>query len=122
MRFLVIPFIVFLISFVVVRTSNRWSTKTNWKRIGLELGVSALAFLLATGIITTIVVTYCKIEELQITQFYTFEDPRRRSASSKHSFQETHVKLLYNHFFFYDPSKAKKSLQKQFKIKLIRQP
>lgn len=58
MRFLVIPFVVFLISFVVLRTSNRWSTKTNWKRIGLELGVSALAFLLATGIITTIVVFF----------------------------------------------------------------
>ena len=58
MRFLVIPFIVFLISFVVLRTSNRWSTTTNWKRIGLELGVSSLAFLLATGIITTIVVFF----------------------------------------------------------------
>lgn len=55
MRFLIIPFIVFLLSFAVVRTSNRWSTLNNWKRIGLELGVGVSAFVLTTIVIGVIV-------------------------------------------------------------------
>lgn len=55
MRFLLIPFLVFLVSFAVLRTSNHWSTKNNWKRIGLELSVSILAFLLTTVVIGVII-------------------------------------------------------------------
>lgn len=58
MRFLIIPFVVFLLSFLVVRTSNRWSTVNNWKRIGLEVGVSILAFLLTTVVIGVIIVFF----------------------------------------------------------------
>lgn len=58
MRFLIIPFIVFLLSFAVVRTSNRWSTLSNWRRIGLELLVGTLAFVLTAGIIGVIVVFF----------------------------------------------------------------
>lgn len=58
MRFLIIPFIVFLLSFAVVRTSNRWSTLSNWRRIGLELLVGTLAFVLTVGIIGVIVVFF----------------------------------------------------------------
>lgn len=58
MRFLLVPFLVFLISFAVVRTSKRWSTVNNWRRIGLELGVSVLAFLLTTLVIGVIIVFF----------------------------------------------------------------
>jgi hypothetical protein len=58
MRFLIIPFLVFLLSFLVVRTSNRWSTVNNWRRIGLEVGVSVLAFLLTTVVIGAIIVFF----------------------------------------------------------------
>jgi len=58
MRFLIIPFLVFLLSFLVVRTSNRWSTVNNWRRIGLEVGVSILAFLLTTVVIGVIIVFF----------------------------------------------------------------
>jgi hypothetical protein len=58
MRFLLIPFLVFLVSFAVVRTSNRWSTLDNWRRIGLELLVGSLAFVLTAVIIGIIVVFF----------------------------------------------------------------
>lgn len=55
MRFLIIPFCIFLLSFAVIRTSGMWSTKDNWKRICLEVGVSFLAFVLAVIVIGGIV-------------------------------------------------------------------
>ena len=58
MRFLLVPFLVFLISFAVVRTSKRWSTVGNWKRIVIEVGVSAVAFLLTTLVIGVIIVFF----------------------------------------------------------------
>ena len=58
MRFLIIPFVVFLLSFLAVRTSNRWSTVNNWRRIGLEVGVSVLAFLLTSVVIGVIITVF----------------------------------------------------------------
>ena len=58
MRFLIIPFIVFLLSFLVLRTSGVWSTKKNWKRIGLETGVAFAASVLMVVIISFIVIIF----------------------------------------------------------------
>ena len=58
MRFLIIPFMVFVISFALIRTSNHWSTVDNWKRIGLELLVSVIAFIITTGIIAILVIFF----------------------------------------------------------------
>jgi hypothetical protein len=49
---------VFVISFALIRTSNHWSTVNNWKRIGLELFVSAVAFIVTTGIIAILVIFF----------------------------------------------------------------
>jgi hypothetical protein len=50
------PFFIFILMFVILRTSNIWSTKKNWKRIALETGVAFAATLLsitAIGVIVT---------------------------------------------------------------------
>lgn len=57
MRFLIIPFMIFVLSFMTLRTSGVWSTKNNWKRIGLETGV-ALGATAVTIILITLIVTF----------------------------------------------------------------
>lgn len=57
MRFLMIPFLMFILSFIVLRTSGVWSTKKNWKRIALEIGVAfgaSLLTILLVGFIITV--------------------------------------------------------------------
>jgi hypothetical protein len=54
MRFLIMPFIVFLMCFAILRTSGIWSTKKNWKRIAIESTFALLAAglsIMFTGII-----------------------------------------------------------------------
>ena len=57
MRHLIIPFFVFLLSFSMLRTSGIWSTKENWKRIGLESGV-ALGAAVLTAVILSIIIVF----------------------------------------------------------------
>ena len=58
MRFLLMPFLMFVLSFVVLRTSGVWSTKKNWKRIALESGIAFGATILATLIVGFIVIVF----------------------------------------------------------------
>jgi hypothetical protein len=58
MRFLIFPFMMFLLSFAVLRTSGVWSTKKNWKRIALEAGVAFGASLLTLVIVGFIIVVF----------------------------------------------------------------
>lgn len=58
MRFLIMPFLMFVLSFIVLRTSGVWSTKKNWKRIGIELGVAFGATILSTLIVGFIVIVF----------------------------------------------------------------
>ena len=58
MRFLIIPFLMFILSFAVLRTSGIWSTKKNWKRIALETGVAAGASLLTILVVGFIITVF----------------------------------------------------------------
>lgn len=58
MRFLLIPFLIFVASFVILRTSGIWSTKQNWKRIALEAGVALGAGVLTFLVIGSIIVFF----------------------------------------------------------------
>jgi hypothetical protein len=58
MRFLIMPIFIFILMFVILRTSNIWSTKKNWKRIALETGVAFAATLLSITAIGAIVVLF----------------------------------------------------------------
>lgn len=58
MRFLLMPFLMFVLSFVVLRTSGVWSTKKNWKRIGIEIGIAFGATILSTLIVSFIVIVF----------------------------------------------------------------
>ena len=58
MRFLLIPFLIFVSSFVLLRTSGVWSTKQNWRRISLEAGVALAAGLLTFAVIGSIIVFF----------------------------------------------------------------
>lgn len=58
MRFLLIPFLLFVLSFVLLRTSGIWSTKKNWKRIALEVGVALGASVLSIGVVGFIVTVF----------------------------------------------------------------
>lgn len=58
MRFLLMPFLMFVLSFAVLRTSGVWSTKKNWKRIGIEIGIAFGATILSTLIVSFIVIVF----------------------------------------------------------------
>lgn len=58
MRFLLIPFLFFVLSFVLLRTSGIWSTKKNWKRIALEIGVALGASVLSIALVGFIVTVF----------------------------------------------------------------
>ena len=58
MRYLLFPLLIFVVSFIILRTSNMWSTTDNWKRIGIEVGVSVGACVLASIIIGAIVILF----------------------------------------------------------------
>jgi hypothetical protein len=58
MRFLLVPLLMFILCFSVLRTSGVWSTKKNWKRIGLEVGVAAAATVLSILLVGFIVVVF----------------------------------------------------------------
>lgn len=58
MRFLIVPFFIFILSFVLLRSSGVWSTKQNWKRIGLESGVALGAAVLTAAVLGFIIVFF----------------------------------------------------------------
>lgn len=58
MRFLLMPFLLFVLSFILLRTSGIWSTKKNWKRIALEVGVALGASVLSIALVGFIVTVF----------------------------------------------------------------
>ena len=58
MRFLIMPFIVFLVCFAMLRTSGIWSTKRNWKRIAIETGFALFASVLSIVFISIIIILF----------------------------------------------------------------
>lgn len=58
MRFLLVPFLLFILCFIVLRTLGVWSTKENWKRIGLEVTVALAASVLSVLLAGFIIVVF----------------------------------------------------------------
>lgn len=55
MRFLLVPFLLFCISWWVLWTVKAWSTKSTWRRIGLITATNLGAFVVTFAVIGFIV-------------------------------------------------------------------